>query len=61
MNTEKFTPGAITTVIYYMIGEQKQSKKFNSLEEARVFMLALSDNTNCECYGLEKRSNNPNR
>ena len=42
------------TVSYYMKGEPKQSRQFNSIEAARAFMLALNENPNCESYLLEK-------
>jgi predicted transcriptional regulator len=43
-----------TTIEFYMKGEPKQYKTFDSLAEARAFMLALNSNPNCESYGIKK-------
>lgn len=42
------------TVSYYMKGEPKQYAKFDTLEQAQIFMLELNENPNCESYLLEK-------
>lgn len=41
-----------TTVEFYMKGEAKSSQTFDTLKQAQDFMLALSDNPNCESYGI---------
>ena len=43
-----------TTVYYYMKGQAKQFRTFNTLAEARAFMQALNENPDCECYGIER-------
>ena len=43
-----------TTVSYYMKGESKQVKTFDTLSEARAFMQALDINDDCEAYGIER-------
>jgi hypothetical protein len=43
-----------TTVAYYMKGEPKQYRTFETRAEANAFMLALNNNPNCEGYGVER-------
>ncbi len=40
------------TIEYYMKGEPKQYKTFDSFKEAQVFMQALNINPDCEAYGV---------
>lgn len=40
------------TVEYYMKGEPKSYKSFETLAEAQAFMAALCVNPKCEGYGL---------
>ncbi len=42
------------TIGYYMKGCVKQYAQFETLAEAQAFMKALSENPNCESYGLER-------
>ncbi len=44
-----------TTVEFYIRGESKQYKTFNSFTEAQIFMQGLEINPNCEAYGIIKR------
>lgn len=41
-------------VAYWMKGEGKQFKRFETLAEAQAFMSALAENPNCEAFGIEK-------
>lgn len=43
-----------TTVFFYMKWQPKQFRTFDTPAEAKAFMLALSENPDCECYGTEK-------
>jgi len=43
-----------TTIYFYMKGEAKQYRSFDSIDEARGFMAALNINPNCEAYGIQR-------
>ena len=40
------------TVQYYLKGQSMQCATFSTIQEAGAFCLALSQNDNCECYGI---------
>ncbi len=39
------------TIEFYMKGENKQTKSFDTIKEYQTFFQALSINPNCEAYG----------
>jgi hypothetical protein len=42
----------MTTVVYYITGEARQTRSFNTPGEARAFTSALHENPNCESYRI---------
>lgn len=43
-----------TTVGYYLKGQPKQYRTFDTLPQAQAFMAALNQNPDCESYGIER-------